>query len=93
LADFIAEFTPEPSTQCNLLVGWVLNVDGASNNKGFGIEIIFTAPEGSIIEQSFTLGFPATNNEIEYEVVIVGLKMALTLGVNKLKVHCAHYRW
>ena len=30
--------------------------------------------EGTIIEQSFTLGFPATNNKTEYEAVITSLK-------------------
>ena len=37
------------------LEGWMLNVDGASNNKGLGIGIILTTLEGSIIEQSFIL--------------------------------------
>jgi len=43
--------------------------------------------EGSIIEQSFTLGFSATNNEAEYEVII-GLRMAATLEITGLEVHC-----
>jgi len=50
LANLIVEFTPGPPTQCNLLDGWVLNMDGTSNSKGFGIEIVFTPPKGSIIE-------------------------------------------
>ena len=40
----------------------------------------------SIIKQSFTLGFPAINNEAEYEVIIAGLKMIATLWVTGLKV-------
>jgi len=60
----------------------------ASNNKGSGIGIVFITPEGFIIEQSFTLSFPATNNETEYEAVIIGLKMTSTLGVIGLEVHC-----
>ena len=58
---------------------WVLNVDGASNSKGFGIGIVFTTLEGYIIEQYFTLGFPATNNEVKYEAAFTSLKMAVTL--------------
>jgi len=85
LADLIAA---GPPTQCNLLDGWVLNVDKASNNKGSEIGTVFITPEGSITEQSFTLGFPSTNNEAEYEAVIVGLKMAVTHGLNRLEVHC-----
>ena len=57
LADFIAEFTPGSPPQSNLLKGWILNMDRASNGKGFGVGIVLTTPEGSIIEQSFSLMF------------------------------------
>jgi len=68
--------------------GWILNMDGASNSKGTGVGIILTTLEGFLIEQSYSLGFRATNNEAEYEAIIVGLKMATTLEVTKLEVHC-----
>jgi len=32
------------------------------------------------------LGLPATNNEVEYEAIIAGLRMASKLGVTKLEV-------
>jgi len=44
-------------------------------------------PKGSIIKQSFTLGFPTTNNEAEYEAVITGLRIAATFGIIGLEVH------
>ena len=50
LKDFIAEFTPRASAQSDLLDGWILNIDGASNNKGSGIGIVLTTSEGTIIE-------------------------------------------
>ena len=50
-----------------------MNVDRASNSKGENIEIILTTSEGSIVEQSFTLSFLASNNEVEYEAVLAGL--------------------
>ena len=40
---------------------------------GAGIDIVLTTPKESIIEQSFTLGFPASNNEAEYEAVLAEL--------------------
>jgi len=52
------------------------------------IEIVLTTPEGSIIEQFFTLGFPVSNNEAEYEVVLAELLMAITLVVTRLEVQC-----
>ena len=39
-------------------------------------------------EHTFTykLGFPCSNNEAEYEALLVGLKAAKRLGIKKLKV-------
>ena len=88
LADFVAEFTPGPPPQSNLLKGWILNVDGASNGRGTRIWIALTTLKGSIIEQFYTLGFHATNNEAECEAVIAGFKMAAIIGIVELEVRC-----
>ena len=61
-------------------------MERASN--GMGVRVVHTTPDGSIVEQSYTLGFRATNNEAKYEAVIAGLKMATTVGVAKLEVRC-----
>ena len=73
LSDFIADFTLGAIEHADQLEGWILNVDGASNSKEAGIGIVLTTPEGSFIEQSFTLGFPTSNNEAEYKAVLAGL--------------------
>ena len=39
------------------------------------------------MEYSFRLGFRASNNEAEYEVLLVGLRAALSLGVADLEVY------
>ena len=41
---------------------------------------------GDKIEQTIKCGFKATNNEVEYEALIVGLKLALSLGIVSLIV-------
>ena len=91
--DFITEFTPRALAQGDLLEEWILNIDEVSNNKGSRISILLTTPEGTIIEQSYTLGFLATSNEVEYEVIIASLRMATTLGVLRLEVRWIHYWW
>ena len=63
-------------------------MDGALNSKSFGTGTIFTTLKGSLIEQSFTLDFPGTNNEAKYEAVFIGLKMTVTLGATGLEVSC-----
>jgi len=52
--------------------------------QGASIEINLTTPKGSIIKQSFTLSFSASNNEAEYEAVLARLRAAITLGVTWL---------
>ena len=68
--------------------GYILNIDGTSNNKDTIIGIVLMTSERSTIEQSYILGFPATNNEAKYEPLIAGLRMTMTLVVTRLEVHC-----
>ena len=67
---------------------WTLFIDGSSTRDGSGVGIVLKSPEGSVIEQSVRLGFTASNNESEYEALIVGMKKAKALGVRNLQIHC-----
>ena len=42
--------------------------------------LVLTSPEGITIEKSLRLGFSATNNEAEYEALLVGMTMIQKLG-------------
>jgi ribonuclease HI len=65
-----------------------LFVDGASNYKGSGAGIVPISHEGLVLEQAVRLGFPASNNEAEYEALIVGLRRARQLDAEHLQVFC-----
>ena len=54
---------------------WKVYVDGATNHKGSGVGLVMISPERIIIEKSLRLGFLATNNEAEYEALLVGMTM------------------
>ena len=54
---------------------WEVYVDGASNQKGLGIGLVLISPKKVIIEKSLRLDFPATNNEAEYEALLMGIAM------------------
>ena len=102
LADLVAEFTEplikELESAENMdekLVGtisqyrlpaWEVYVDGASNQKGSGIGLVLTSPEKVIIEKSLRLDFSATNNEAEYEVLLIGMAMVQRMGGKSVKV-------
>ena len=50
-------------------------VDGTANQKGSGVGLVLVSPEKIIVEKSLRLGFLATNNEAEYEALLVGIAM------------------
>ena len=53
-------------------LSWRVYVDGAANQRGSGVGLVVISPEGIVIEKSLRLGFSATNNEAEYETLLVG---------------------
>ena len=87
----MAEFTEsllekEVETQCMVrksvgiislqeLLFWKLYVDGTMNQRGFGVGLVLVSLEKITIEKSLKFGFLATNNEAEYEALLVGMAM------------------
>ena len=98
LAEFMTEFQYDPcsssmltpaETQLGMVTEkWELFVDGVSNSKGSGAEIVLVSLEGLILEQAVRLKFSASNNEAEYEALLIGLKTAKKLGANHLQIFC-----
>ena len=84
LADFVIELVPkEDSTKSNSQT-WKLHVDGASSRQGSRVGIQLESPTGEMIEQSFCLGFSASNNEAKYESLIAGLRLARSVGAREI---------
>ncbi|RVW34465.1 Retrovirus-related Pol polyprotein from transposon opus [Vitis vinifera] len=54
---------------------WTLRVDGASRSSGSGVGLLLQSPTGEHLEQAIRLGFPASNNEAEYEAILSGLDL------------------
>ena len=54
---------------------WEVYVDGAANQRGSGVGLVLISPEKIIIEKSLRLDFSATNNEAEYEALLMGMTM------------------
>nr|XP_027120400.1 uncharacterized protein LOC113737356 [Coffea arabica] len=93
LADFLAELTftegPE-STSASVEVStpspWTLYVDGSSNGDGSGAGLLLEGSQGEVCSYALRFGFPATNNEAEYEALIAGLQLARRLGAQQIHV-------
>ena len=57
---------------------------GAPRQTGAGLGLKLKAPTGEIIEQAVRLDFPASNNEAEYEAIIVSLDLAISVSSEKI---------
>ena len=55
-------------------------MDGSSNNKGAGADIVLEGPGELLVEQSLQFGFKTSNNQAEYEALIAGLELAQDTG-------------
>nr|XP_019068939.1 uncharacterized protein LOC109120030 [Solanum lycopersicum] len=66
--------------------GWKLFFDGASNRKGVGIGVVLMSESGEFYPISFQLRFYCTNNMSEYEACILGLRLAVEMGIRELLV-------
>ncbi|XP_072074378.1 uncharacterized protein [Arachis hypogaea] len=83
LADFISELTLDEHNK-----HWELHVDRASSRGGSGAGIILKERDKVVAEQSLQFHFPASNNQAEYEALIAGLKLAISLQAKSLIAYC-----
>ena len=65
---------------------WEVYVDRASNQKDSGIRLVLISPEKVIVEKSLRLDFSATNNEAEYEALLIGIAMVQRMGGKSVKI-------
>ena len=49
------------------------------------VRVILFSPEKDVLKYEVQHQFPATNNEVEYEAILTGLRVAKALGVRNLK--------
>ncbi|KAL0344715.1 UNVERIFIED_CONTAM: hypothetical protein Sradi_4302800 [Sesamum radiatum] len=55
---------------------WLLHVDGSFTTQGSDAGIVITTPQGKDLEFAIKFGFKASNNEAEYEALVIGMRMA-----------------
>ncbi|XP_065629678.1 uncharacterized protein LOC136067549 [Quercus suber] len=65
---------------------WEAYVDGAANQRDSGVGLVLISPEGIVIEKALRLGFSATNNEAEYEALLMGMSKVQRMGGKVVKV-------
>ena len=79
MTDFSPDQEEKANKEVNMLTKqrsgtWILFTDDASNSRGIGLGLVLKSPQGDKIVHAISSEFNATNNEAEYEVLIVGLE-------------------
>ncbi|KAL0290132.1 UNVERIFIED_CONTAM: Ribonuclease HI [Sesamum radiatum] len=87
LADFISEMTEMTIKDASQDQKWLLHVDGSSTAQGSGAGIVITTPQGEDLEFAIKLDFKASNNEAEYEALVIGMRMAHETGAKHLMAY------
>lgn len=63
----------------------VIYFDGSRCEQSGGAGIVFITPQGVPIPYYFKLNFSCTNNNVEYEALILAIKIAIKLKLKKVK--------
>ena len=61
-------------------------MDEVANQRGSGVGLVLVSPKKITIEKSLQMSFSATNNEAEYEALLIGMMMVQKMGGKTVKV-------
>lgn len=64
---------------------WMMFMDGSVNSEGSGVEIILTLPQGE--ETKLVMQHQESNNEAEYEALLIRLRVTQNVGVTRVLMH------
>jgi len=79
LLDFVNDLQQTPTKDQS-----TLHVDGSSNPKGAGADIVLEGLNDILIEKSLHFAFKTSNNQAKYEAILAGLSLAREVGVKSL---------
>ena len=65
---------------------WIRKFDDSSTENSAGAGIVIISPTGVKTILSFNLAFECTNNQAEYEALMIGLEILLDLRVKHVRV-------
>jgi ribonuclease HI len=65
---------------------WIMYFDGALNLEGAGAGVLLISPQGEPLKYVLQIHYKSSNNGAEYESLIHGLRIAVSLGIKRLLV-------
>ena len=63
-----------------------MRFDGSATTALNGVGVVLSCEDGDTIPLSFKLGFSCSNIAAEYEAYLIGLTMALSMGMKHMRV-------
>src|ERR1041384_5433118 len=86
LADFLVDWAetqyapPAPGMD-----HWQTHFDGSKMKSGLGDGVVLTSPRGDQLHYVLQIHFAASNNVVEYEALVHGIKLAKEIGIQNIE--------
>lgn len=68
-------------------------VDESANSEGYGVGVILMSPQGEKTKLVMRLQFLASNNELEYEALIIGVRAMQNVGATQILKNLDPNQW
>jgi ribonuclease HI len=63
---------------------WIMYFDGTLNLEGTGGGFLLISPQGEQLKYVLQIHYKASNHGVEYEALIHGFRVTVSLGINRL---------
>jgi hypothetical protein len=88
LVDFMAEWRENQiPTPVDKPEHWTMYFHGSLKLDGEGAGVLFIFPKGEQLKYVLQILWEVSNNEVEYEALLRGLRLAISLGIKRLLVY------
>jgi ribonuclease HI len=88
LVDFMADWRENQiPTPVDKPEHWTMYFDGFLKLDGRGVGVLFISPKGKQLKYVLQILWEVSNNEAEYEALLHGLRLAISLGIKRLLVY------
>ncbi|KAG9453929.1 hypothetical protein H6P81_006833 [Aristolochia fimbriata] len=81
------EFQHEEIVLVEVLPPWEMYFDGAARRNGAGAGVLFVSPRRDLLPYSFVLTHNYSNNEAEYQAILLGLSMVVEMKLLQLNIY------
>jgi hypothetical protein len=88
LVNFMAEWRENQiPTPVDKLEHWTMYFDGSLKLDGGGAGVLFISLRGEQLKYILQILWEVSNNEVEYEALLRGLRLAISLSIKRLLVY------